>query len=104
MKILIAHNEAGNSRSIKSRLKKCGHEVIISKSFREAFQQVVQHHPDLIIADLAYSTSTFQMINEVKKRADKKTPILILSNLGQVDNKGIEIALNSTNISGRNFS
>ncbi|MBE7173097.1 MAG: TonB-dependent receptor [Williamsia sp.] len=28
----------------------------------------------------------------------------ILSNLGQVDNKGIEISLNSTNISGRNFS
>jgi TonB-linked SusC/RagA family outer membrane protein len=28
----------------------------------------------------------------------------ILSNLGQVDNKGIEIALNSTNISQKNFS
>lgn len=28
----------------------------------------------------------------------------ILSNLGQVDNRGIEISLNSTNISGRNFS
>lgn len=28
----------------------------------------------------------------------------ILSNLGQVDNRGVEIALNSVNISGRNFS
>ena len=28
----------------------------------------------------------------------------VLSNLGQIDNKGIEISLNSTNISGRNFS
>ena len=28
----------------------------------------------------------------------------ILSNLGQVDNKGVEIALNSVNVAGRNFS
>lgn len=83
MTILIAHNKAGQSRSIKSRLIKSGYDVIISKSYPEAVQQVEQHCPDLIITDLEYSTSAFQMINEIKNGPDKKIPILILSGLGQ---------------------
>jgi DNA-binding response OmpR family regulator len=83
MTILIAHNKAGTSRSIKSRLTKYGYEVIISKSYPEAFLQVEQLHPDLIITDLASSSLAFQMISEIKKGPDKRTPILILSNVGQ---------------------
>ena len=83
MTILIAHNQAGNSRSIKSRLKKDGYQVIISNSYPKAVLQVQQHHPDLIITDLAYSSSAFKMINEIKQGPGKKTPILILSGLGQ---------------------
>lgn len=83
MTILIAHNQAGTSRSIKSRLKKYGYEVIISKNYPEAFLQVEQLHPDLVITDLAYSSSAFQMISEIKKSPHKKASILILCSLGQ---------------------
>jgi DNA-binding response OmpR family regulator len=85
MKILVAEDEPILLRIIERRLKSDGHEVIICADGREALAGIESENPDLIIADIMMPyTSGLEIVGLVKK-AEKKTPVIILSAMEQED-------------------
>jgi DNA-binding response OmpR family regulator len=83
MKILVAEDEPIMLKTIEMRLRKDGHEVIVSDNGREALEKIKQHNPDLIITDILMPfTSGLDIVSAVKKM-DKKKPVIVLSSMGQ---------------------
>ena len=84
MKILIAEDEPIMRKTLELRLKKDGHEVIAAADGREALQRLSDTNPDLVITDIMMPyASGLEIVGEVKKRSDKKIPVIILSSMGQ---------------------
>lgn len=85
MKILIADDEMIMLKIIELRLKKDGHEVIVTSNGQEAVEQIKLHDPDMIIADIMMPfTSGLEIVSLVKKGSlYRKIPIIILSSMGQ---------------------
>jgi two-component system alkaline phosphatase synthesis response regulator PhoP len=52
-KVLIAEDYADVRRMTKLMLEKCGYDVIEAQDGFEAFEQAKQHHPDIILMDIA---------------------------------------------------
>ena len=52
-KVLVAEDYADVRRMTKLMLEKCGYDVIEARDGFEAFEQARQHHPDLILMDIA---------------------------------------------------
>ena len=83
MRILVAEDEPILLRIIEMRLKKDGHEVIISKDGREALARIEELAPDLIIADIMMPfASGLEIVGAVKKRS-VSIPVIILSAMDQ---------------------
>ena len=86
MKILIAEDDELILKIIEFRLKKDGHEVIISKDGRDALLKIEELLPDLVISDIMMPyTSGLEIVSELKTKYGKKIPIIILSSMGQED-------------------
>ncbi|HEU5366070.1 MAG TPA: response regulator [Hanamia sp.] len=85
MKILIADDEMIMLKIIELRLKKDGHEVIVTSNGQEAVEQIKLQDPDMIIADIMMPfTSGLEIVSLVKKgNLHRKVPIIILSSMGQ---------------------
>ena len=83
MKILVAEDEPIMLKTIELRLKKDGHTVITTDNGQEALLLIENHHPDLIITDIMMPFSSgLEIIGKVKQ-AKKKTPVIVLSAMGQ---------------------
>ena len=86
MKILIAEDDELILKIIEFRLKKDGHEVIITKDGRDALIKIEELQPDLVISDIMMPyTSGLEIVSELKTKYGKKIPIIILSSMGQED-------------------
>jgi DNA-binding response OmpR family regulator len=86
MKILVAEDEPIMLKTIDLRLKKDGHEVFLAEDGRMALEKIASLSPDLIITDIMMPyASGLEIIGFVRKDQDKKTPIIILSAMGQED-------------------
>jgi DNA-binding response OmpR family regulator len=85
MKILIADDELIMLKIIELRLKKDGHEVIVTSNGQEALEQIKLQDPDMIIADIMMPfTSGLEIVSVVKQNNTyRKVPIIILSSMGQ---------------------
>jgi DNA-binding response OmpR family regulator len=84
MKILIAEDEPIMRKTLELRLKKDGHEVIAAADGREALQRLSDTNPDLVITDIMMPyASGLEIVGEVKRKSDKKIPVIILSSMGQ---------------------
>jgi DNA-binding response OmpR family regulator len=85
MKILIADDEKMMLKIIELRLKKDGHEVIVTSNGQEAIDQIKLQDPDMIIADIMMPfTSGLEIVSLVKQGSlHRKVPIIILSSMGQ---------------------
>jgi DNA-binding response OmpR family regulator len=85
MKILIADDEMIMLKIIELRLKKDGHEVIVTSNGEEALEQIKLQDPDMIIADIMMPfTSGLEIVSVVKHGGlYRKVPIIILSSMGQ---------------------
>jgi DNA-binding response OmpR family regulator len=82
MKILIAEDEPIMLKTISLRLKKDGYTVIATDNGRDALEQFSKENPDLIITDIMMPyVSGLEIISKVKEKG--KTPIIILSSMGQ---------------------
>ncbi|MGN6165385.1 MAG: response regulator transcription factor [Flavisolibacter sp.] len=82
MKILVAEDEPIMLKTISLRLKKDGHTVITTDNGREALEQIESEVPDLIITDIMMPYSSgLEIVGKV--RQSRKTPIIILSSMGQ---------------------
>jgi DNA-binding response OmpR family regulator len=85
MKILVAEDEPILLRIIEARLKRDGHEVIVTKDGREALAKIHELTPDLIIADIMMPfVSGLEIVGAIKKEGSG-IPIIILSAMEQED-------------------
>ena len=84
MKILIAEDEAMMLAALQKNLQDDGHEVAIATDGQEAIEKYQQDKPDLIITDILMPyTSGLELIGVVKSDPENKTPIIVLSAMGQ---------------------
>ena len=84
MTILVAEDEIIMLKTIELRLKKDGHTVVLCQDGREAVTKIEQLSPDLIITDVMMPfLSGLEIIGNVRKRAGRKIPIIVLSAMGQ---------------------
>src|ERR671912_28556 len=83
MKILVAEDERMMLKTIELRLKKDGHQVVTTNDGREALEQIRIHQPDLVITDIMMPyASGLEIVGYVSGSA-KKTPVIVLSGMGQ---------------------
>ena len=85
MKILVAEDEPTMRRIIELRLKKDGHHVTMAADGREAMEHIAKNEPfDLIITDIMMPFSSgLEIVSKVKSNVEKKTPVIVLSSMGQ---------------------
>ena len=85
MKILIAEDEPLMLMAIEGKLKNEGFDVIATRDGQEALKFLEKDTVDLIITDILMPyTSGLELISIVKSTGSK-TPIIVLSGLGQED-------------------
>lgn len=81
-KILVAEDEPLILRLIEMCLVQGGYEVIKAVNGLEAVDKIEPHQPHLILTDLMMPhMSGFQLIEEVKVKLKKATPIVVVSSL-----------------------
>ena len=83
MIILVAEDEVIMLKTIEFRLKKDGHTVITAQDGMEALKKISEHNPDLILTDIMMPFSSGLEIISAVKLSGKKTPIIVLSAMGQ---------------------
>ena len=86
-KILLVEDDTFLSSLLKNRLQKEGFEIILVRDGGEALASLNNFAPDLILLDIILpKKSGFEVMEEVLKNPqlkNPKTPIIIISNLGQ---------------------
>lgn len=84
MKILVAEDEPMLLKTIELKLKKEGYEVITTSDGREAAARIEESDPDLVITDIMMPyVSGLEIVSIVRKRTNKRIPIIILSAMEQ---------------------
>lgn len=85
MKILVAEDEPIMLKTIALRLRKDGHEVIITDNGRDAMLQIDLQNPDLVITDIMMPYSSgLEIVGKVKgMNQQRKVPVIVLSAMGQ---------------------
>jgi two-component system response regulator VicR len=84
MKILVAEDDALMLKMLEFRLKKDGHEVIVSHDGREAMEKIDELMPDLVITDIMMPyLSGLEIVGAVKNRYTGSIPVIIISGMGQ---------------------
>jgi two-component system response regulator VicR len=84
MRILIAEDDDLMRKTLEFRLKRDGHQVIVTHDGREALEKIDTHMPDLIITDIMMPYSSgLEIIGAVRRKYTTKIPIIILSGMGQ---------------------
>jgi len=85
-KILLIEDEVYLIKIYGNKLKMSGFDVSVATTGDEGLHKVMTDKPDLILLDLILPAGKdgFQVLEEIKKNpSTKKTPVIILSNLGQ---------------------
>jgi DNA-binding response OmpR family regulator len=84
MKILVAEDDELMLKILEFRLKKDGHEVIVTHDGREALAKIDELKPDLVITDIMMPyLSGLEIIGAVKKKYPNIMPVIIISGMGQ---------------------
>lgn len=82
MKILIADDDPILLKTLELRLKKEGHQVVVTSDGREALKALDQLNVDLVITDLMMPFSSGLEIVARVKAGNGKTPVIVLSAMG----------------------
>jgi DNA-binding response OmpR family regulator len=84
MKILVAEDDELMLKMLEFRLRKDGHEVIVTHDGREALAKINELIPDLVITDIMMPyLSGLEIIGAVKKNHPNTMPVIIISGMGQ---------------------
>lgn len=84
MTILVAEDEPMLLKTIELKLKKEGFTVITTVDGREAIAKIEELAPDMVITDIMMPyASGLEIVSLVRKRTDKRIPIIILSAMEQ---------------------
>jgi DNA-binding response OmpR family regulator len=84
-KVLIIEDEAFICRAYKDGLTRAGFEVVVAHDGKEGMEKLKSEKPDLVLLDLVMPVMDGFNVLEVvgADKIFKKTPIIVLSNLGQ---------------------
>lgn len=84
-KILVVEDETFLVKIYTVKLKKEGFDVEIATDGESAVEAAESYKPDMILLDLILpKMNGFEALEEIRKQpAMKKTPVIVLSNLGQ---------------------
>lgn len=84
-KILVVEDETFLVKIYAVKLKKEGYEVTIANDGEEAVRLAAEVNPDLILLDLILpKMNGFEALEKMRaSAANKTTPVIVLSNLGQ---------------------
>ncbi len=86
MRILVAEDDDLMLKTLEFRLKRDGHEVIVTHDGKEALEQIAIHSPDLVITDIMMPYSSgLEIISAVRQNYVNRIPIIILSGMYQED-------------------
>jgi len=78
LRILVVDDEKGIRRFLNASLSACGYKIFESATGKNALEESISFHPDIIILDLGLpDIDGIEVIRKIRKRA--KTPIIILS-------------------------
>lgn len=81
--ILLAEDDELILKTLEHKLTKDGYEVVLTRNGKEAIENIKSSTFDLIITDIMMPfASGLEIINAVNE-SNKKTPVIVLSSLGQ---------------------
>jgi len=84
MKIIAIEDESIVLKAIEFKLLKEGYEVVPCADGKEGMEKIASEKPDLIISDIMMPfASGLEIISYVRSKLGLKTPVLILSTIGQ---------------------
>jgi DNA-binding response OmpR family regulator len=93
-RILLADDDAVTTRFVSSLLQQSGYEVLTAEDGRQAFQMAVDHHPDLVLADLVMPVQDgYALLRALRAREElSRVPVVILSALDREEDivRGLE--------------
>ncbi|WP_304343231.1 response regulator transcription factor [Chryseobacterium koreense] len=98
MLILIAEDDELILKTIEHKLVKEGCEVILTRNGKEAIETIQHTEVDLIIADIMMPFSSGIEILSAVQKTGRKTPVIMLSSMGQE-----EVVLNAFSLGAADF-
>lgn len=86
-KILIVEDDRALQSALVEILGKEGYETVSAFDGEEGVQKAGTENPDLILLDLILPKKDgFEVLAEIKNGPNKNIPVLILTNLEEIDN------------------
>ena len=97
-KVLIVEDDVHVSRVFQIQLEKMGFTTVLGFDGEEAIKILASEKPDLVILDLMIPKKDgFEVIEEIRKNSEfLKTPVIVISNLGQDTDKARALGLGAT--------
>ncbi len=98
MLILIAEDDELILKTIEHKLLKEGHEVILTRNGKEAIETLKEKDVDVAITDIMMPFASGIEILSALKSMNKRTPVIMLSSMGQE-----EVVLNAFDLGASDF-
>ena len=97
-KILIVEDDVHVSKVFQIQLERMGFKTVLGFDGEEAIKMLDIEKPDLVILDLMIPKKDgFEVIEEIRKNSEfLKTPVIVISNLGQEKDKARALGLGAT--------
>lgn len=105
MKIMIAEDDPLLLRTIVSKLRKDGHEVISCCDGQEAMEGLQEHMPDVLITDMMLPYfSGMELVSAAKQIHAREIHVIVLSAMGQEDTVKEAFAIGADDYMTKPFS
>ncbi|MDP1845912.1 MAG: response regulator [Candidatus Moranbacteria bacterium] len=96
-KILIIEDDKSLQNALSEMLAQEGYETSCALDGEEGLQKIKDEKPDLVLLDIILPKKDgYEVLAEIKKGEEKNTPVLILTNLEEVDNVQKALDLGAT--------
>lgn len=104
-KILLIEDDILIQKTVESKLRKEGFEVISCSDGKEGIKQLMNEYPDVVLTDvmLPYA-SGLEIVSKVKAISDKDIRVIVFSTLGQEQTVGEAFDLGADDYITKPFS